>query len=49
MKSGGIALPKVHGAKKILNINVLPEKQNAQLQNKKEDENRQRLCEGSVV
>ena len=34
-KSSGIALPEVHGAKKILNMNVLPEKQKIALQNKK--------------
>ena len=32
-KSSGIALPEVHGAKKISNTNVLPEKQRLALQN----------------
>ena len=34
MKSSRIALPKVHGTKKRLDTNVLPEKQKPQLQNK---------------
>ena len=28
MKSRGISLPEVHGTKKMLDMNVLPEKQN---------------------
>ena len=33
-KSSGIALPEVHGTKKTLDTNILPEKQKPQLQNK---------------
>ena len=43
MKSSGIALSKVHGTKKTLDINVLPEKQKPQLHNKQVDENRPKL------
>ena len=43
MKSSGIPLPKVHGTKKTLDTNVLPEKRKPQLHNKHEDEHRPRL------
>ena len=46
MKSSGITLPKVHGTKKTLETNVLPEEQKPQLQNKQVDENRPRLGQG---
>ena len=46
MKSSRIALSKVHDTKKMLNMNVLQEKQNPQLQNKQVDENRPRLGQG---
>ena len=39
-------LPEVHGAKKTLDTNVLPEKQKPQLQNKQVIENRPRLGQG---
>ena len=38
-KSSGITLPEVHGAKKILDMNILPEKQKIVPQNKKIVEN----------
>ena len=46
MKSSGIVLPEVHGAKKTLDTNVLPEKQKPQLHNKQVVENRPRLGQG---
>ena len=46
MKSSGIALPNVCGAKKKLDTNVLPEKQKPQLQNKQVDKNTPRLGQG---
>ena len=46
MKSSGIALPEVHGAKKMLDTNVLPEKQKPELQNKQVIKNRPRLGQG---
>ena len=46
MKSSRIALPEVHGAKKMLDTNVLPEKQKPQLQNKQVVKNRPRLGQG---
>ena len=45
-KSSGIALPEVQGAKKILDTNILPEKQKSALQNKKVVENKPRLGQG---
>ena len=45
-KSSEIALPKVHGAKRMLDTNVLPEEQKPQLQNKQVDSNRPRLGQG---
>ena len=41
-----VTLPEVHGAKKILDINILPEKQKTVLQNKKIVENKLRLGKG---
>ena len=46
MKSSGIALPEVHGTKKTLDTNVLPEKQKPQLQNKQVVKNRPRSGQG---
>ena len=46
MKSSGIALPEVHGAKKMLDTNVLLERQNPQLQNKQVIKNKPRLGQG---
>ena len=43
IKSSGIKFPEVHGAKKILDTNILPEKQKLVLQNKKIVENKPRL------
>ena len=43
MKSSGIALLQVHGTKKTLDTNALPEKQKPQLQAKQVDENSPRL------
>ena len=43
MKSSGIALPEVHSAKKVLDMNVLSEKQKMQPQSKKKVENKPRL------
>ena len=48
MKSSGIALPEVHGAKETLDMNVLPEKQKIQSQSKKIVENKPRLGQGRV-
>ena len=45
-KLSGIALPGVHGTKKTLHTNILPEKQKPQLQNKQVIENRPRLGQG---
>ena len=42
-KSSRVILPGVHGAKKILETNILPEKQKVVLQNKKIIENKLRL------
>ena len=39
---------RVHSAKKMIDTNVLPEKQKPQLQNKQVDENRPRLGKGRV-
>ena len=47
-KSSGIALPEVHGAKKILNMCVLPEKQKISLQNRMIVENKPRLGQSRV-
>ena len=46
MKSSRIALPEVHGTKKMLDTNILPEKQKPQLQNKQVVKNRPRLGQG---
>ena len=46
MKSSRIALAEVHGTKKTLDTNVLPEKQKPPLQNKQVDENKPRLGQG---
>ena len=45
-KLRGIALPEVHGTKKILDTSVLPEKQKTQLQVKQGVKNRPRLVQG---
>ena len=45
-KSSGIALQEVHGAKKMLDTNVLSEKQKPQLQNKQVVKNRPRSGKG---
>ena len=45
-KSSGIILPEVHGTKKILDMNLLPEKQRMIPQNKKVIENKPRLGQG---
>ena len=42
VKSSRIALPEVHGTKKALDTNILPEKQKPQLQNKQVVKNRPR-------
>ena len=42
----GIALPEVHGAKKTLDMNILPERQKVALQSKKIIENKPRLEQG---
>ena len=46
--SQGIALPEVHGVKKMLDTSVLPEKQKPQLQDKQVVENRPRLGQGKA-
>ena len=46
MKSSRIALPEVHGTRKTLDTNVLPEKQKIQSQNKQVVKNRPRLGQG---
>ena len=46
MKSTGIMLPEVHGTKKMLDMNVLPEKQKPQIHSKQVDKNRPRLGQG---
>ena len=45
-KSSGVILPEVHGAKKILHMNLLPEKQKMIQQIKKAIENKPRLGQG---
>ena len=45
-KSSRVILPEVHGTKKILDTNILPEKQKIILQNKKVIENKLRLGQG---
>ena len=45
-KSSGVTFPKVHGAKKILDTNILPEKQKIVLQIKRIVENKLRLGQG---
>ena len=45
-KSSGVILPEVHGAKKILDMNILPKKQKVVQQNKKIIENKLRLGQG---
>ena len=45
-KSSGVKLPEVHGAKKILDTNLLPKKQKVILQIKKTIENKPRLDQG---
>ena len=47
-KSSEVTLPEVHGARKILDTNILPEKQRMVLQNKKVIENKLRLGQGRV-
>ena len=47
-KSSTVTLPEVHGAKKILDMNILPEKQRIALLNKKIIENKPRLEQGRV-
>ena len=39
----GITLPEVHGAKKMLDMNALPEKQKPQIHGEQVDKNRPRL------
>ena len=46
MKSSGLALPEVHGTKKTLDTNILPEKPKPQLQNKQVVKNRPRIEQG---
>ena len=46
MKVSGIALPEVHGAKKTLDTNVIPEKQKSQIHNNQAHKNRPRLGQG---
>ena len=48
MKSSGLTLPEVHSTKKVLYMNVLPEKQKIQSQNKEIVENKPRLGQGRV-
>ena len=45
-KATGIMLPEVHGTKKMLDTNVLPEKQKPQIQERQVDKNRPRLGRG---
>ena len=45
-KATGITLPEVHSAKKMLDTNVLPEKQKPQLHREQVDKNRPRLGRG---
>ena len=45
-KSSRVTLPEVHGAKKILDMNILPENQKIVVQNKKIVENKLRLGQG---
>ena len=45
-KVTGITLPEVHSAKKMLDTNVLPEKQKPQIHEKQVDKNRSRLGRG---
>ena len=45
-KSSGVKLPEVHGAKKILDMNLLPKKQKVIPQIKKTIENKPRLGQG---
>ena len=49
MKSSRIALPEVHSTKKVLDMNVLLEKQKIQSQSKKIVENKQRPGQGRAV
>ena len=44
--ASGIVLPEVHGAKKMLDTNVIPEKQKPKIHNKQVDKNRPRLGQG---
>ena len=48
MKSSGIILPEVHGIKKILDANSLPEKQKTATQVKNGSEIKPRLGQGRV-
>ena len=45
-KSSRVTLPEVHGAKKILDMNILPEKQKVVPQNNMVIENKLRLGQG---
>ena len=45
-KVTGITLPEIHGAKKMLDMNVLPEKQKPQIHVEQVDKNRPRLWRG---
>ena len=45
-KSSGIKLPEVHGVKKTLDMNLLPEKQKVVLQTKRNVESKPRLGQG---
>ena len=45
-RSSGVTLPEVYGAKKILDMNILPKKQKVVLQNKKIIGNQPRLGQG---
>ena len=45
-KSSGVILPEVHGAKKILDTNMLPEKQKVVKRNKRVIESKLRLGQG---
>ena len=43
MKASRIALPEVYGAKKMLDTDIIPERQKTQIHNNQVDKNRPRL------
>ena len=47
-KATGITLPEVHSTKKMLDMNVLPEKQKPQIHREQVDKNRPRLGRGKT-